>query len=138
MFWQVLERRIPESVNGASGDGGGRLRPIAISSMFIAAAMALLSFRCGKGLFPGVTTPLDGLWLCGARTFREFGIPGGRQWCPGGHGRRPAGWGQLLQELPALTPRQRLIAIAHAFARHSLQPPARMDMNTTPGSIPRN
>ena len=30
----------------------------------------------------------------------------------------------------ACDPDQRLIAIAHAFARHSLQPPARMDMNT--------
>ena len=30
----------------------------------------------------------------------------------------------------AFDPDQRLIAIAHAFARHSLQPPARMDMNT--------
>ena len=30
----------------------------------------------------------------------------------------------------AFDPDQRLIAIAHVFARHSLQPPARMDMNT--------
>ena len=33
------------------------------------------ALSAAKGLFPGVTTPLAGLWMCGASTFPGIGIP---------------------------------------------------------------
>ena len=33
------------------------------------------ALSAAQGLFPGVTTPVKGLWMCGASTFPGIGIP---------------------------------------------------------------
>ena len=74
VFWRVLERRIPDIrdrchvVMEGTPPTHGHYLNVHRGSYGPALSAA-------EGLFPGVTTPLDGLWLCGASTFPGIGIP---------------------------------------------------------------
>lgn len=74
LFWTLLERRIPDL----------RERCTVVMEGTPLTHRHFLNVHRGsygpalsatKGLFPGVSTPLKGLWRCGASTFPGIGIP---------------------------------------------------------------
>lgn len=74
MFWNVLEQRIPDIRDRTTvvmeGSPLSHRRFLNAHNGSYGPALS-----AAKGLFPGVTTPLTGLWLCGASTFPGIGIP---------------------------------------------------------------
>ena len=74
VFWRVLEQQIPDIrdrcqvVMEGSPLSHGHFLNVHQGSYGPALSAA-------KGLFPGVTTPLSGFWMCGASTFPGIGIP---------------------------------------------------------------
>ena len=74
VFWDVLEQRIPDIRSRATlvmeGTPLTHQRFLGVHQGSYGPALS-----AAKGLFPGVTTPLDNLWLCGASSFPGIGIP---------------------------------------------------------------
>ena len=74
LFWQVLETRIPDIRERSAIVMEGS--PLSHQSFLnVNAGSYGPALSAAKGLFPGVTTPLKGLWMCGASTFPGIGIP---------------------------------------------------------------
>ena len=74
VFWQVLDRKIPDIRDRCElVMEGTPLTHRHFLNVHQGSYGPALS--AAKGLFPGVTTPLDNLWLCGASTFPGIGIP---------------------------------------------------------------
>ncbi len=74
VFWNVLEQRIPDIRDRTTvvmeGSPLSHRRFLNAHNGSYGPALS-----AAKGLFPGVTTPLTGLWLCGASAFPGIGIP---------------------------------------------------------------
>ena len=74
VFWRVLERRIPDIRDRCQVVMEGS--PLTHSHFLnVHRGSYGPALSAAEGLFPGVTTPIDGLWLCGASTFPGIGIP---------------------------------------------------------------
>ena len=74
MFWRVLERTIPDIRDRCDLVMEGT--PLTHSHFLnVSEGSYGPALSAAKGLFPGVTTPLENLWLCGASTFPGIGIP---------------------------------------------------------------
>ena len=74
VFWSLLERRIPDLRERCHVVMEGT--PLT-HRHFLNAHQGSYgpALSAAKGLFPGVTTPIQGLWRCGASTFPGIGIP---------------------------------------------------------------
>lgn len=74
LFWKVLEQRIPDIRDRCNiimeGSPITHRRFLNVHQGSYGPALSASS-----GLFPGVTTPLKGLWMCGSSTFPGIGIP---------------------------------------------------------------
>ncbi|RPF79533.1 MAG: NAD(P)/FAD-dependent oxidoreductase [Synechococcus sp. TMED20] len=74
VFWTVLEQQIPDIRDRCKvvmeGSPRSHRRFLNVHEGSYGPALS-----AAKGLFPGVTTPLSGLWMCGASTFPGIGIP---------------------------------------------------------------
>ena len=74
VFWRVLERTIPDIRDRCDLVMEGT--PLTHSHFLnVSEGSYGPALSAAKGLFPGVTTPLENLWLCGASTFPGIGIP---------------------------------------------------------------
>ena len=74
LFWSVLEQRIPDIRERCSITMEGT--PLT-HRHFLHTHQGSYgpALSAAQGLFPGVTTPVKGLWMCGASTFPGIGIP---------------------------------------------------------------
>ncbi|MGB1416773.1 MAG: phytoene desaturase family protein [Synechococcus sp.] len=74
LFWSVLEQRIPDIRDRCSVVMEGT--PLT-HRHFLRTHQGSYgpALSAAQGLFPGVTTPVNGLWMCGASTFPGIGIP---------------------------------------------------------------
>ena len=74
VFWQVLEQQIPDIRDRCSlvMEGSPQTHSSFLNVHHGSYGPALSAAR---GLFPGVTTPVEGLLMCGASTFPGIGIP---------------------------------------------------------------
>ena len=74
MFWRVLEQRIPDIRERSrvvmEGTPLTHRHYLNVHQGSYGPALS-----AAQGLFPGSTTPIDGLWMCGASTFPGIGIP---------------------------------------------------------------
>ena len=74
VFWRILEQRIPDIRERCDvvmeGTPLTHRRFLNVHNGSYGPALP-----AGDGLFPGVTTPVKGLWMCGASTFPGIGIP---------------------------------------------------------------
>ena len=74
LFWQVLEQRIPDIRDRCDvvmeGTPLSHRHFLGVHKGSYGPALS-----AADGLFPGVTTPLEGFWMCGASTFPGIGIP---------------------------------------------------------------
>ena len=74
VFWSVLERKIPDIRDRCElvmeGTPLTHRHYLNVHQGSYGPALSATG-----GLFPGVTTPIDALWLCGASTFPGIGIP---------------------------------------------------------------
>ena len=74
VFWSVLERKIPDIRDRCElvmeGTPLTHRHYLNVHQGSYGPALS-----AAGGLFPGVTTPIHGLWLCGASTFPGIGIP---------------------------------------------------------------
>ena len=74
VFWQVLEQQIPDIHDRCSlVMEGSPLTHSGFLNVHHGSYGPALS--AARGLFPGVTTPVEGLLMCGASTFPGIGIP---------------------------------------------------------------
>jgi phytoene dehydrogenase-like protein len=74
VFWRVLERTIPDIRDRCDLVMEGT--PLTHSHFLnVSEGSYGPALSAANGLFPGVTTPLENLWLCGASTFPGIGIP---------------------------------------------------------------
>ena len=74
MFWDVLEQRIPDLRSRCKVvmEGTPLTHRHYLSTYQGSYGPAL---SAAKGLFPGVTTPIQGFFQCGASCFPGIGIP---------------------------------------------------------------
>lgn len=74
LFWSVLEQRIPDIRDRCSIVMEGT--PLT-HQHFLRTHQGSYgpALSAAQGLFPGVNTPVAGLWMCGASTFPGIGIP---------------------------------------------------------------
>ena len=74
LFWRVLEQRIPDIRERCDvvmeGTPLSHRHFLGVHRGSYGPALS-----ASDGLFPGVTTPLEGFWMCGASTFPGIGIP---------------------------------------------------------------
>ena len=74
VFWRVLEQRIPDIRERSrvvmEGTPLTHRHYLNVHQGSYGPALS-----AAQGLFPGSTTPIDGLWMCGASTFPGIGIP---------------------------------------------------------------
>ena len=74
IFWSLLEARIPDLRERCQVVMEGT--PLTHRHFLnVHQGSYGPALSAAKGLFPGVTTPLKGLWCCGASTFPGIGIP---------------------------------------------------------------
>ena len=74
VFWSVLERKIPDIRQRCELLMEGT--PLTHRDFLnVHQGSYGPALSAADGLFPGVTTPIDALWLCGASTFPGIGIP---------------------------------------------------------------
>ena len=74
VFWSVLERKIPDIRQRCELVMEGT--PLTHRDFLnVHQGSYGPALSAADGLFPGVTTPIDALWLCGASTFPGIGIP---------------------------------------------------------------
>ena len=74
VFWSILESRIPDIRDrcGVVMEG----TPVT-HSRFLNVYQGSYgpALSASKGLFPGVSTPINGFWMCGSSTFPGIGVP---------------------------------------------------------------
>ena len=72
--WEVVEQRIPDIRDRCDvvmeGTPLSHRHFLGVHKGSYGPALS-----AADGLFPGVTTPLEGFWMCGASTFPGIGIP---------------------------------------------------------------